>query len=81
MVSLVFFLFVVWASIRLPFHLISTKLGSIITTWWIFATILICLLTYLRKKWLVSIGIEILRTIKYQQVVSYLRMVASITES
>jgi len=46
-----------------------------------FATILICLLTYFRKKWLVSTGIEILRTIKYQQVVSYLRMVASITES
>ena len=39
------------------------------------------LLTYFRKKWLVSIGIEILRTIEYQQVVSYLRMVASITES
>jgi hypothetical protein len=46
-----------------------------------FATELICLLTYSRKKHLVSIEIEILRTTKYQQVVAYLRMVASITES
>jgi len=40
-----------------------------------FAAELICLLTYFRKKPLVFTGIEILRTIKYPQVMAYLRMV------
>jgi len=50
-----------------------------------FAAKLICLVTCFGKKPMVSIGIEILGTTKYQQVIAYLRMVlcqfASITES